>query len=131
MNILIITASNNKNLELAHQLNDMARGMGQTTKIIDLVAEELPLYTSTLHSKAGIPDQVKNLVPDFVNAQGMIFIAPEYNGGIPPTLTNILAWLSVNGDDWRACFNGKGAMIATYSGGGGQNVLSAMRAQLS
>ncbi|BAQ64337.1 possible reductase [Geminocystis sp. NIES-3709] len=105
--------------------------MGQTTQIIDLVEEELPLYTPKIQAQQGIPDKVKELAQTLLNTDGMIFVAPEYNGGIPPTLNNAIAWLSVSGDDWRRCFNGKPAMVATYSGGGGQYVLLAMRSQLS
>lgn len=128
--IVIIAASNNKNLELAHKLSEIAQQLGETTQIIDLVEEELPLYTPK-NEKNGIPDKAKQLAQTLINSEKMIFVAPEYNGGIPPTLNNMLAWLSVSGDDWRACFNGKSAAIATYSGGGGQYALLAMRAQLS
>lgn len=131
MKISIIVASNNKNLELAHQLNKLAMEMGQVTQIIDLTEEDLPLYTPKVQAQFGIPAQVQSLSQTLINTEGMIFVAPEYNGGIPPVLTNAIAWLSVSGDDWRRCFNGKPAMIATHSGSGGQYVLLAMRSQLS
>ncbi|GAB4308110.1 MAG: NAD(P)H-dependent oxidoreductase [Geminocystis sp.] len=131
MKISIIVASNNKNLELAHQLNKIAIEMGQQTQIIDLIEEDLPLYTPKIQAQSGIPDKVQLLSQTLIKTEGMIFVAPEYNGGIPPILTNAIAWLSVSGDDWRRCFNSKPAMIATHSGGGGQYVLLAMRSQLS
>jgi NAD(P)H-dependent FMN reductase len=131
MNISIIVASNNKNLELAQELDGIAQEMGQTTTIIDLVEQELPLYTPKAQEEKGIPENILELAEVFTKSKAMIFVAPEYNGGIPPALTNIIAWLSVSGDDWRACFNGKSAMLATHSGGGGQYVLLAMRTQLS
>ncbi|MBL1210289.1 NAD(P)H-dependent oxidoreductase [Geminocystis sp. GBBB08] len=131
MKISIIVASNNKNLALAHQLNKIALEMGQTTQIIDLVEEDLPLYTPKVQAQYGIPHKVTQLAQTLINTDGMIFVAPEYNGSIPPTLNNAIAWLSVSGDDWRGCFNGKPAIVATYSGGGGQYVLLAMRSQLS
>ncbi|BAQ62512.1 possible reductase [Geminocystis sp. NIES-3708] len=131
MRISIIVASNNHNLALAHQLSKIALQIGQSTQIIDLVEEDLPLYTPKLQAEYGIPSKVKQLADTLINTEAMIFIAPEYNGSIPPTLNNFLAWLSVSGDDWRGCFNGKPAIIATYSGGGGQYVLLAMRTQLS
>ena len=56
----------------------------------------------------------------------MVFFAPEYNGGIPPILTNVIAWLTFSGEDWRTCFNVKSSMIPTHSGGGGNHVLSAL-----
>ena len=30
-----------------------------------------------------------------------VICAPEYNGSIPPVFTSTLAWLSVQGDDFR------------------------------
>ena len=128
--ISVIAASNQKNLELAHNLLEFAQEMGQKTQLIDLVEEYLPLYTPKVEQN-GIPEKAKQLAQTLINSDAMIFVAPEYNGGIPPTLTNMLAWLSITGDDWRACFNGKPAAIATHSGGGGQYVLLAMRSQLS
>lgn len=131
MRISIIAASHNKNLALAHQLNDIILEMGKTTQIINLVEENFPLYTSKLQAESGIPPEIKSLAKTLTETDAMIFVAPEYNGSIPPALNNAIAWLSVNGDDWRSCFNGKPAVVATFSGGGGQYVLLAMRTQLS
>ncbi|WP_373480916.1 NADPH-dependent FMN reductase [Geminocystis sp.] len=131
MKISILVASNNHNLKLAQQLNQIVSDMGQNSQIIDLVEEDLPLYTPKFQAEYGIPEKIKLLAKTIIDTEGMIFVAPEYNGSIPPTLNNAIAWLSVSGDDWRGCFNGKPAIIATYSGGGGQYVLLAMRNQLS
>jgi chromate reductase, NAD(P)H dehydrogenase (quinone) len=131
MKITIIASSNNKNLELANTLKQIATQMGQTTQLINLVELGLPLYTPTEEKENGIPPQLKALVDIFTDTQAMIFVAPEYNGGIPPVLTNAIAWLSVSGDHWRGCFNGKSAMIATHSGSGGNNLLFALRNQLA
>jgi NAD(P)H-dependent FMN reductase len=60
-----------------------------------------------------------------------VICAPEYNGSIPPVLTSAFAWLSVQGDDFRALFNGRPVAIATHSGGGGHTVLVALRLQLA
>ena len=57
--------------------------------------------------------------------------APEYNGSIPPCLSNAIAWLSVQGDDFRGLFNGRPVAIATHSGGGGMEALISMRIQLA
>jgi NAD(P)H-dependent FMN reductase len=60
-----------------------------------------------------------------------VICAPEYNGSIPPVLTSAIAWLSVQGDDFRTLFNGRPVVIATHSGGGGQGVMTALRLQLA
>jgi NAD(P)H-dependent FMN reductase len=60
-----------------------------------------------------------------------VICAPEYNGSIPPCLSNAIAWLSVQGDDFRGLFNGRPVAIATHSGGGGMEALISMRIQLA
>ena len=60
-----------------------------------------------------------------------VICAPEYNGSIPPVLTSAIAWLSVQGDDFRALFNGRPIAIATHSGGGGHTLMAALRLQLA
>jgi NAD(P)H-dependent FMN reductase len=60
-----------------------------------------------------------------------VICAPEYNGSIPPCLSNAIAWLSVQGDDFRGLFNGRPIAIATHSGGGGMEALISMRIQLA
>ena len=57
--------------------------------------------------------------------------APEYNGSIPPSLTNAIAWLSVTDDDFRSLFNGRPIAMATFSGGGGMELLVSLRIQLT
>ena len=75
---------------------------------------------------------IVNLYPfeKFINANGFIFCAPEYNGSIPPVLTNLFAWISVSTNHWRDVFINKKAIIATHSGGGGNNLIQSMRIQL-
>jgi NAD(P)H-dependent FMN reductase len=46
-------------------------------------------------------------------------------------LTSAIAWLSVQGDDFRALFNGRLIAIASHSGGGGVEGLTALRIQLA
>jgi len=128
--LLICTASSGKNRALADRLHELAAEAGQTSKVIDLSEDALPLYTPAAHA-AGMPAGLEPLSGLFREATSFAFVAPEYNGSIPPTLSNAIAWLSVGTEDFRELFNGKGAAIATHSGGGGQKVLVAMRLQLS
>ena len=58
------------------------------------------------------------------------FVAPEYNGNVPPSFANFLAFCSKSSKDWRELFNTKKAVVA-HSGGGGAHVLMHMRMQLS
>lgn len=58
-------------------------------------------------------------------------MAPEYNGAPPPTFNNFLAWVSRSTKNWRETFNGKPAMLASFSAGSGIQALVIMRLQLS
>jgi NAD(P)H-dependent FMN reductase len=70
------------------------------------------------------------LSAEFENANGFVFCAPEYNGGLPPILTNAFTWISVTTANWRDGFKDKYAVIATRSSGSGQRFLIAFRSQL-
>ena len=86
---------------------------------------------SEVEEEKGIPQKAKELSDSLSNSEGLIFIAPEYNGSVPPCLNNAICWISRSGKNWREAFNGKTTLIATLSGGGGHHVLMAMRQQLS
>ncbi len=129
--VLIIAGSNNKNLELAGEFNKTLSTKGVQTQVLDLVSLNLPLYTPIAESQ-GIPSEVlkyKNLIDE---ASGFVFVIPEYNGGLPPVVTNFIAWISRSGDqNWRGSFNGKPAGLASFSGSGGVQALVSLRTQLS
>ncbi|PIE01201.1 MAG: NADPH-dependent FMN reductase [Acidobacteria bacterium] len=129
--VLIIVASIEKNLELAECFSDVLRARKIKNEILNIVKHDLPLFTPKFNVSEK-PACLQGLAKKVLQADAMIFVAPEYNQGIPPVLTNFIAWLSVtNSDDWRRCFNGKPAALATHSGGGGVYVLNGMRLQLS
>lgn len=127
MSITIITASNTKNLELAKKFQE-AFPNSTLIKLSDL---NLPLFSPTTEGDKKVLDSLEDTIKTLNNSKAFIFVAPEYNGGIPPILTNFIAWTSAYSEDWRESFNSKPAALATHSGGGGIHVLSAMRLQLS
>jgi chromate reductase len=126
--LLICTASHGHNLALAQRVAHLAEGRGIQNHLLDLTTLDWPLYTSR---EADKPKDLETTEKLFEEAPAFFFVAPEYNGSIPPTLTNAIAWLSTQSDNFRALFNGKACAIATRSGGGGQKALVAMRMQLS
>ena len=96
-----------------------------------MVSLNLPLYTPTEEVR-GIPKAVLQYKELMDNAKGFVFVVPEYNGGVPPVVTNFIAWISRSGDqDWRSTFNAKPAGIASFSGSGGVQALVSLRTQLS
>jgi chromate reductase len=129
--IIIIAGSNNKNLELSNQFQKVLKDNRVLSKILDLVSLDIPLYTPLEESK-GVPEKVYEYVKLFDQAKGFIFVIPEYNGGIPPVVTSMIAWISRSGDpDWRKSFNSKPTAIASFSGSGGIQALVSLRTQLS
>ena len=125
----ILVASSNNNLKLAQKLQELANTQGLETEIIDLVALDLPLYTTMQEEKSGIPEAVKELASKIIGFKAFIVVAPEYNGVMPPVLNNAISWSSRATEDWRESFNEKFVALATHSGGGGTKVLQAMRLQ--
>ncbi|EQC47977.1 NADPH-dependent FMN reductase [Bacteriovorax sp. Seq25_V] len=130
--ITIVVASDGKNLDLANQITKDAKVDNVEFNIIRLSQYSLPLYTNDEEQANGIPQAAKDLYSELKPSHGYIFIAPEYNGSVPPIFINSIAWVSRSGnEDWREVFNEKPAIIATHSGGGGIHVLEAMQSQLS
>ena len=127
--LLILAASHNRNVQLAEQVLAASQKAGLPATILDLTALELNLYTSRGEAQ-GPGAGFQQLHQAMAAAGGLWICAPEYNGGVPPSLTSAIAWLSRAAEDFRALFNGKPVALATHSGGGGQKILSAMRIQL-
>ncbi len=128
--IAILSATENNNLKLSHTLKEHIEDLDMKAQLIRLEELNLPLYTPT-EEKKGIPEMALWLTKKLNQCNGLILVAPEYNGSIPPIMNNAIAWVSRSGsEDWRASFNEKIAVVATHSGGGGQKVTSAMKQQL-
>ena len=92
----------------------------------------LPLYTDKVFSeeKDSFKEEVLYLIKKMKTADGLIICAPEYNGSIPPIISNTIAWISTSTNSWRDSFVNKIALIATYSGGGGDKFFRSMKIQL-
>ena len=130
IDLLVIAASNGENLQLAERFAAAAREQELSAQVLDLTAVDLPLFTPRALA-AGTPPAVAPLQQQLGAAARWVICAPEYNGSIPPVLTSAIAWLSVQGDDFRALFNGRPMAIATHSGGGGHTLMAALRLQLA
>tara|TARA_R110002072_G_scaffold64203_3_gene159402 strand:+ start:12481 stop:12990 length:510 start_codon:yes stop_codon:yes gene_type:complete len=129
--VYIISATSGNNLKLANSVLEVAsQNKGASFEVLNLEDFSLPVYTPKEESN-GIPADAKKITDMLTDCAGFMLFAPEYNGSIPPIVTNAVAWISRSGDeDWRASFNGKFTIVGTHSGGGGLKVCQAMRAQL-
>ena len=131
LDVLVITASNGENLKLAERFQASARSLGQRAELLDLTTLDLPLFTPRAQAAHGIPTAIAPLQKLLDTTPHWVICAPEYNGSIPPSLSNAIAWLSVTGEDFRALFNGRPIAMATFSGGGGMELLLSLRIQLT
>lgn len=130
-NITIIAADEGQNLKLAQQIKNQLDQLTSTNTLVNLISLQLPLYTISLEKEQGIPTQAKELYDQFTNSNGFFIVTPEYNGGIPPVLSNTIAWISRVNENWRASFNEKPAALASYSYTGAANLFIALRIQLA
>ncbi len=130
IDLIIISASNGKNLELSKKFATNITKFNLTSEILDLTELNIPLYNPRIHTKSDIPKEVQQVKEKLFGVEKWIICAPEYNGSIPPILSNLIAWLSVSGDDFRNLFNGRPIAIATFSGGQGMHLLTSLRIQL-
>jgi len=128
--LIIITASCGKNLELSEKFLEKSNELKISSEILDLTTLDIPLFNPRIHSKENIPNEIKELKKKLFKIERWVICAPEYNGSIPPILSNFIAWLSISGDDFWNFFNGQPIAIATFSGGIGLELLTSLRIQL-
>jgi chromate reductase, NAD(P)H dehydrogenase (quinone) len=55
---------------------------------------EFPLYDADIQNSSGFPTAVNTLANAIRAADGIIFVTPEYNFGIPGGLKNAIDWVS-------------------------------------
>ena len=130
-NILIVSATLKSNYKLAKQLKTLIDKEANAT-VISLENYDLPVYTEKAFDKYIKSNQntIKKLTKHFINNQGIIICAPEYNGSTPPIVNNAIAWISTTTKYWRDAFNNKIALIATNSGGPGTKYITIMKLQM-
>ena len=128
--LIIISASCGKNLELSKKFQEKSNELKINAEILDLTTYNIPLFNPRIHNKDNIPTEIITIKEKLFGVEKWIICAPEYNGSIPPILSNLIAWLSVSGEDFRDLFNGQPIAIATFSGGVGLELLTSLRIQL-
>jgi chromate reductase, NAD(P)H dehydrogenase (quinone) len=81
---------------------------------------EFPLYNADVQNSTGFPAPVQTMAEAIRAADGVIFVSPEYNYGIPGGLKNAIDWVSRLPDQPFA--NKPIAMISASAGilGGGR-----------
>lgn len=133
--LVIMAASRGNNLRLAQLFHKIASSMSISSVCLDLVNEELPLYSSdaekSLTAGSEVDQKIQKLHATLSGASMLGVCAPEYNGGPPPSLNNALSWISRRGKNWRDVLAQKPMFLSTHSGGAGHHLLSSLRLQFS
>ena len=105
--LIIIAASCGKNLELSQKFLEKSSELKISSEILDLTTIDIPLFNPRIHSKENIPNEIEELKKKLFKIERWVICAPEYNGSIPPILSNFIAWLDASvkermecGDHW-------------------------------
>jgi chromate reductase, NAD(P)H dehydrogenase (quinone) len=84
----------------------------------------IPLYDGDFESAHGVPAAVSRLKDAIAAADGLLFVAPEYNNGVSGVAKNAVDWLSRPPSDIARVFGSKPVAIAGASQGGFGTILS-------
>jgi chromate reductase len=81
------------NRKLRALADECLRATGAEVDSLDLREFALPIYDGDLEAR-GLPPEVWTLKARIAAAQGIVIASPEYNGGIPGGLKNMIDWTS-------------------------------------
>ena len=103
-----------------------------SSEIVDILKMNLTVFSSRSDYSQYMPDEIFVLGKTLKKSDGIVVVAPEYNGTAPPCLINAVAWLSVCSGlskdfNWRSCFVKKPTFLATHSSAYGTKALMFMR----
>ena len=127
--VLLVSATKGNNYKLAQSLDKVCGEIALESEIISLEDFDLPLYGPAAEG-AGLPSDAKKLATKLKQSRAVVWLAPEYNGSVPPIVNNAIAWVSRSSEDWREAFSAKVMVVGTHSGGGGHHVIQTLRDQL-
>ena len=95
IDVLTICGSLRKNSYNRIVMNALAGLAPEGMRIAEAPAyREFPLYDWDTQNSSGFPPAVKALADAIRVADGVIFVTPEYNFGIPGPLKNAIDWVS-------------------------------------
>lgn len=137
-NILVFAGSSRAasvNKKLAAAAAKIATASGASVTLIDLADYPAAIYNGDDEASDGIPGPIRKLKQLMADSDGFIVVSPEYNGQIPPLLSNTFSWASRSeeGEGGMIAFNGKKAAIMAASPGklGGVRVIPRLRDTLA
>jgi len=96
-----------------------AREAGAEVTLIDLKDFPLPVFDQDLEAEHGMPENGKKLKQLFIDHEGLLIAAPEYNSSVTAVLKNSIDWVSrpAPGEPPLVAFRGKVATLMSASPG--------------
>lgn len=96
-----------------------ANAAGADVTYIDLRDYQLPIYDADLEGESGIPDNAMKLKQLFIDADGLLLSAPEYNSSMTAVFKNTIDWVSrpVPGEPSLGGISGKIVTLMSASPG--------------
>ena len=96
-----------------------ARKAGAEVTFINLEDLPLPLFDQDLEAEQGMPENGARLKKLFIDHDGLLIAAPEYNSSITAVLKNAIDWVSrpAPGEPPLVAFKGKAATLMSASPG--------------
>lgn len=124
MNIAIISASvreGRRSHRVALHLERTVKAAGNTADLLDLKAFAFPMFHERLKNQKDPAPATLDFAERVRKADGVIIVTPEYNGGYPASLKNVVDLLN---EQWRR----KPVAICTVSDGsfGGTQVITSL-----
>lgn len=106
--------------KLASTAAQLATQAGAEVTIIDLADFPAAVYNGDDETAHGLPESMQKMKRLLASHDGFIIASPEYNGHVPPLLTNTFSWASRSKGDEKSsvAFTGKKAAIMASSPGG-------------
>ena len=92
--ILMLSATSDNNKNLAELFAEKAKEMGHESDVVDLAELDMPMFTVARSKELDVVPGMAELKAALSSADSWMIIAPEYNGSMPPSLNNAVAWLS-------------------------------------
>jgi chromate reductase, NAD(P)H dehydrogenase (quinone) len=71
-----------------------AQAAGAEVTLLDLKDYLLPIYDGDIEAATGLPEAALRLKQMFIDHDGLLISAPEYNSSITAALKNVIDWVS-------------------------------------
>ena len=135
--ILVFAGSARKdsfNKKLARFAAQILEERNISYSLVDLADHVAPVYNGDDEAASGIPASMKAFKQLMKSHRAFLIASPEYNGFVPPLLTNTFSWCSrpEEGDSNLVATRGKyvGLMATSPGGMGGIRMLPRLREEL-